>query len=90
MMNISKTALAGMAALGLIVSGTAQAASTRAAASLPAAAKVKKLSRTAAPNSAVASDIAAPGVFFLVAGLGLAGWGFYEAVKDNTPDTPGA
>lgn len=85
-MNLSKIALAGAAVLGLVASGAAQAASTRAGAALPApAAKAKKLSRTAAPAEGAANRLETTGIVLLTAGVGLAGVGIYEATKDDTP-----
>ncbi|MEO0031027.1 MAG: hypothetical protein RIS94_785 [Pseudomonadota bacterium] len=88
-MKLIKTAIVAVAAMGLTVSGAAQAASTRAGASLPSAAKVKKLSRTSAPSLGEASNVQGAGLGLLFVGAGLAGWGFYEAVNNNKPDSPG-
>ena len=88
-MNLMKIALTGAAALGLVVSGTAQAASTRAAASLPAASKVKKLSRTSAPASLeAASSLNGAGTPLLIAALLGGGAGLYIALKGD--DSPGS
>jgi hypothetical protein len=87
-MNMSKIALLGLGAAGLVLSTTAQAAATRATmpvASVKAKAKkVSTLSRTSAPI-ANESNIAPAGIVLLVAGLGLAAYGAAEGLKDDSP-----
>jgi len=90
-MNLSKIALASVVAAGLTLSGTAQAASTRAGASLPVAgstvAKKAKLSRSAAPSTAASNEFTTTGYVLLGLGIIAAGVGIYEATKGD--DSPG-
>lgn len=85
-MNLMKIALTGAAAVGLVLSGAAQAASTRAGASLPVTSKVKKLSRTSAPAAfESSSNIEGAGIGLLIAGVAAAGAGIYFATKNDSP-----
>lgn len=88
-MNLPKFALVSAAAFGLVLSGTAQAASTRAGASLPvvtAKAPKASASRTSARTPGEA-NLDTTGSLLLGAAFIAAGVGFYELVKTN--DTPG-
>jgi len=98
-MKMSKIALLGITAAGMVFATTAQA-STRSVSALPqATVKAKKaklslqsqpLARTA-PSIDGASRLSAAGTGLLVVGLGLATWGFVEAVDGNSnSDSPGA
>jgi len=91
-MKMSKIALAGICAAGLACASTAQAASTRSTESLPSATVKAKKTTFSRSSSGVdgASSMSAAGTGLLVVGIGLAGWGFYEAVKGNdNADSPG-
>lgn len=91
-MNLSKIALASVVAAGLTLSGTAQAASTRAGASLPVAgskaAKKAKLSRSAAPSNASSNEFTTVGGVLLATAVVAGTLGIIEATKDDEPDTP--
>jgi hypothetical protein len=95
-MNMIKTALMGCAAFGLIVAGTAEAASTLSSASIPARVQIKKtrISRTAAPKGKE-SAIGGESVIIGIVAAVVAGVAGYYITRDNgttefVPDSPGA
>lgn len=91
MMKLSKIAFAGVASLSLVAAGAAQAASTRAAGTLPAPAKAKKakLVRGAAPAEGASNMSPTAGIVLGLIGAGLTGLAIAEAVRDDNADSPG-
>ena len=90
-MNKFKTALAGAAAIGLILAGAANAEPIRANTTLPSNTLVKKskIVRSSAPAKREARAIGGTSIALGLLVAGAAGVGIYEATKSDDDSTGG-